>query len=94
MSKTKAMCVGCRDDYYNGLGAKECWSFQSAKVVTKTCVGTWDRPPYLWNPQETLSCHSPEGLHWLRREDARVMDKAAYERVTATEESRRKWETS
>ncbi len=35
---TKAMCSGCRDDFYNDhnpLGVKECWMFKKATVVNK-----------------------------------------------------------
>lgn len=32
---TKAMCHGCYEDFYNGEGAKECWSFKKAVVVNK-----------------------------------------------------------
>ena len=32
----RAMCSGCRDDYYNTANAPEgCWMFKSAKVVDK-----------------------------------------------------------
>lgn len=35
---SKAMCSGCRDDFYNDhndMGVKECWAFKDAKVVDK-----------------------------------------------------------
>lgn len=31
----KLMCSGCRDDFYNGHGARECWQFKEARVVNK-----------------------------------------------------------
>lgn len=32
---TKSMCAGCRDNFYNGEGASECWAFKSAVVCNK-----------------------------------------------------------
>ena len=75
MTKRKDMCQGCRDNFYNGnndLGVEECWCFRGVKVVTRTSVGTWQRPPYKWQPQKVLDCHSPDGRHWLKRDDSRV----------------------
>ena len=80
MAKEKKMCVGCRQNFYNGnnsYGIKECWSFKSAKVVTRVSVGTWQAPPYEWRPQKTFDCHSPEGRHWLKRDDCRVVVSSA-----------------
>lgn len=71
----KQLCSGCRDNYYNAHGNSttgECWAFGTAKTVTRTQVGTWDRPPYEWVPQKTLSCHRPEGRHWIKRDDVRI----------------------
>lgn len=31
----KSMCAGCYEDFYNGEGAKECWSFKKSVVVNK-----------------------------------------------------------
>lgn len=31
----KSMCRGCYEDFYNGEGAKECWSFKKAVVCNK-----------------------------------------------------------
>ena len=63
-------CVGCRENFYNGnndLGVKECWMLKTARSVERTMVGVWQNPPYVWNPQKTLSCHKPEGSVWLDR---------------------------
>lgn len=38
MAKSKSMCAGCRDNFYNGnnnLGVQECWNYESAKVISK-----------------------------------------------------------
>lgn len=80
MEKSKAMCYRCRDNYYNAPGNSttgECWSFRSAKVVTRTHVGVWEPPPYEWMPEKVLSCHRPDGYVWLRREDVRITAKKA-----------------
>ena len=70
VAKSKALCSGCRDDFYNGnnsLGVQECWCFKTAKVVTRWKAG-W------WTPQEsrsafvrveTLSCHNAPGKYAL-----------------------------
>ena len=34
----KTLCIGCRDDFYNGknpMGIKECWMFKAARIVTR-----------------------------------------------------------
>lgn len=38
LKPNKAQCMGCRDDFYNGhnpMGVKECWGFNTARVVDK-----------------------------------------------------------
>jgi hypothetical protein len=65
------LCLGCRNDIYNKTGI--CWSLKTARVVQRTKVGTWDTPPYVWKPETTLSCHSPEGKHWLEKDDVRLV---------------------
>ena len=71
MAKSKSMCGGCRDDYYNQNRKEGCWCYAKATIVTRSSVGTWQPPPYQWNPQQTLSCHHPEGRHWLSKDDCR-----------------------
>lgn len=69
-------CVGCRDDFYNGkndLGVPECWLLDSARPVTRTRVGIWQDPPYTWRPEQTLSCHHPEGAVWIKPDDVRII---------------------
>ncbi len=81
--KTKQMCQGCRNDFYNGhnlLGVKECWSFERADVVEKMRVGTWQNPPYTWAPKTTLTCYSPEGGVMIGRGDSRVVEAAECEK--------------
>lgn len=67
----RSMCAYCTDNYYNGVVDGGCWSLQTAEVVTRSQVGTWDIPPYTWRPQQVLNCHRPKGLHWLKESDAR-----------------------
>jgi hypothetical protein len=58
------MCVGCKDNFYNGnndLGIKECWSLSSAKKVLKRRVGIWERPPWTNEPESILSCKTEKG---------------------------------
>lgn len=72
--KTKSMCSGCHDDYYNHNPPYGCCCFATAKVVERTRVGVWQNPPYVWQPQETLSCHHPEGSVWIEDDDPRIKD--------------------
>lgn len=49
LKKSKKMCVGCEDNFYNGnnqYGVKECWSFESAEIVEKLEVASSQCPPY------------------------------------------------
>ena len=44
---TKERCRGCyNDDYNHGLGAKECWSFASAKIEPRILIHVDQPPPY------------------------------------------------
>lgn len=53
----KEMCHGCRADFYNGQGAKECWMFKTAHVVNKVGYSTlhvMNGPDTIM--EKTLSC--------------------------------------
>lgn len=76
MAKSKTLCSGCRNDYYNHNREGGCWSYQSARVVQLTKVGVWQNPPYKWTPRDTLSCHSPNGAVWINEDDPRVVQGA------------------
>jgi len=59
--KSKTMCSGCHDDFYNCGGAtgltNHCWSYDSAEVVKGIEVGKWENPPYVKKPIiKKLSC--------------------------------------
>lgn len=64
----KDHCSGCRNDFYNGnntLGVKECWSFKSAKVVTRHRINWWTQPtqPGAFRKVKTLGCHHAPGKY-------------------------------
>lgn len=64
-AKTIDLCLGCRDDFYNGknpYGVKQCWSFPKAEVVQRIKVSVNERPPYSASRAAwTLNCHKPQG---------------------------------
>ena len=74
MSKSKSMCSGCYNDFYNHKEKNGCWCYGNAKVVTRTLVGVWQNPPYKWIPQKTLSCHRPKGQCWIEKNDCRIKE--------------------
>lgn len=63
--KSKALCRGCRDDFYNGQGASECWSFKDAKVVTRYRIDWWTQPTTrsAFTKVATLDCHYAPGKY-------------------------------
>ena len=74
-TKTKAMCVGCRNDFYNQTRPNGCWSFDSATIVPRIQVGTFENPPYKTNRVKPyLSCYHAEGCAMLKPDDCRVRD--------------------
>lgn len=72
MTKSKTLCQGCRDDYYNQQRPDGCWNYEKATVVQRTRVGIWQPPPYKWLPQNTLSCHHPSDSCWIKEDDPRI----------------------
>jgi len=71
--KTKALCKDCRNDFYNFRSEQEgCWSFENAKVVTRVKVGSWQNPPYKWQPQSCLLCWHSDAYRMLPEDDPRV----------------------
>ena len=77
--KSKSMCDGCHDDFYNRSVSGGCWCFADAKIVVRMRVGVWQNPPYEWNPQECLSCYNPDGSRMIEKNDPRVVDPEAVE---------------
>ncbi len=58
-AKTKKLCVGCHDNFYNGnndLGVKECWSYPDAKVIRKKFVHIDQRPPWNQDAEWAFDC--------------------------------------
>jgi hypothetical protein len=73
MAKSKSMCCGCYNNFYNSSEKDGCWSFKNAKIVTKVEVGTWQPPPYTWIPTKILSCYHRQGSSFLSKDDCRVV---------------------
>ncbi len=77
MIKTKQMCRGCRDDYYNNRdslgnpGSAGCWNFKIAKIVERTRIGIWQDPPYEWQPEKVLNCYNSDGGVMIDQNDPR-----------------------
>ncbi len=72
MSKTKALCNGCYDDFYNQNRDGGCWMFAKAKIVERTRVGTWQNPPYQWTPKPCLTCYKQTGSSFIKEDDVRI----------------------
>lgn len=56
-NKSKALCSGCRNNFYNGYYRNKggCWSYKDAKVkLTSSPNSLSDRPP--WRLEYRLSC--------------------------------------
>lgn len=56
---TKSHCSGCEDDFYNhgGGGAKECWAFESAKLIMRKKVSIDQIPPWKQKAAQYPSCY-------------------------------------
>ena len=72
--KSKTQCCGCHNNIYNHPPHHGCWLFDSAKMVKRVAVGTFQKPPYRWQPRAVMSCLYTPGTHWLERGDCRVID--------------------
>jgi hypothetical protein len=60
MSKTKKLCSGCHDDFYNNrqnFSQFGCWSFKTARVVKRAFVHVDQVPPWHNPLVTTLDCH-------------------------------------
>lgn len=74
MNKTN--CRGCVDDFYNAGGEgnlltpdRECWSFKSAKLVTRFRIGTWTQPTQTgaFTEVKVPQCYRQRGQHFYER---------------------------
>jgi hypothetical protein len=56
---TKQNCQGCHNDIYNhdAGGAKECWSFKTAKLILRREVHMDDLPPHKQKPNKFPDCY-------------------------------------
>jgi hypothetical protein len=79
MAKSKAMCSGCYNDFYNRNRKDGCWSFAGARVLLRQRVGTWQPPPYSWHPEKVLSCYRETGYSFLPKSDSRIRTKKEVE---------------
>ena len=62
MEKSKKLerCRDCYNNFYNGTGAKECWSLESAQPQVVYVVPTWQEwPEKHMKPINRLSCWRP-----------------------------------
>ena len=70
--KTRKLCEGCYDDFYNHNRPDGCWLFKSFQIVQLTQVGIWQNPPYTWNSEWRLSCYNPQGYVMIKKDDPRI----------------------
>lgn len=70
--KSRSMCDGCFNDFYNHAVHEGCWSFKTAVVVERVKVGIWDEPPYKRVLVKVLSCRKDPGFSWLKPDDERI----------------------
>lgn len=64
MKKSKDLCIGCTENFYNGnnpYGVKECWCYKSATVCKRKFIPLDMSPPWKVPAQTTLSCHKKKG---------------------------------
>lgn len=64
MAKTKEMCRGCEDDFYNGnnpYNVQECWSYKNAKIEMRKRVSMHQVPPWTQKPSKYLTCYHQRG---------------------------------
>lgn len=63
-------CADCYNNFYNGNGAKECWSLASAEPQTVFVVPTWQEwPEKHMKPIQRLDCWQPNrGTSVMKRE--------------------------
>lgn len=69
--KTTALCIGCRDNFYNGnnpYGVPQCWRFSKAVVEKRIKIPIHMMPPYKIPAGWTLSCHKPSGYVMVKPE--------------------------
>lgn len=74
MKKSKQLCAGCRDNFYNSTHTSntgECWSYPSARIKKKKFVPLDMRPPWDIPAETTLSCHRRKGYVAVGKDQVR-----------------------
>ncbi len=71
--KSTKYCNGCRDDFYNintDFGKGECWTLETAKIVTRYKLGWWTPPKSKDNftKVKTYNCNNASGKYVLYKE--------------------------
>jgi predicted protein tyrosine phosphatase len=71
VDKTKDLCVGCHNDFYNGKNDKgigECWLYEQARLAKRFKIGWWTDPMTSGAFEEvwTLNCHIAPGKYALQ----------------------------
>ena len=73
MTKNTTLCVGCRDNFYNGnnsIGVSECWSLKTARVVFRWRLHWWTAPTAsgAFVQVKTYDCHHEPGQYAFEKE--------------------------
>ncbi len=65
----KSNCIGCYNNVYNeGLGgAKECWSFEKAKIIWRKEVHIDQIPPYKQPFKRFPSCYRKQRYAYINK---------------------------
>ena len=73
MKKSRSMCAGCRDDFYNHTdrggyyvhSPSGCWNFEDARVVRRWKLGWWSAPVEsgAFTEVEVLDCYNQPGQY-------------------------------
>ena len=63
--KSKGLCAGCREDWYNSNMPDGCWHYKSAKVVRRWRQGWWIQgdAPRAFQECIVLSCYHQPGQY-------------------------------
>lgn len=77
MPKSKDLCRGCRDDFYNCGGAtgltNHCWHYDDAQIKKVIRIGYWETPPYIKKPiEKKLVCYRKTGECFIEIPDQKT----------------------
>lgn len=84
-------CRGCEDDFYNNRnphGVKQCWSLESAELVTRWRLGVWTQPTVrgAFTEVRVFDCRREKGFVFYKELPAFAIDPV---RLRVSEEVRR-----